>query len=94
MVCGARSPPLVMAARRSRATGGGEAGQEGGLFKAAWICVGPHNDGGWSQAHDRGGSTVQKMLGAQVQTTYKENVVPKRAGPPDHRRASFVTATR
>jgi len=23
-------------------------------FKAAWIYVGPHNDGGWSQAHDKG----------------------------------------
>jgi len=23
-------------------------------FKAAWIYVGPHNDGGWSQAHDQG----------------------------------------
>ena len=21
-------------------------------IKAAWIYVGPHNDGGWSQAHD------------------------------------------
>ena len=25
-----------------------------GVFKAAWIYVGPHNDGGWSQAHDQG----------------------------------------
>jgi basic membrane protein A len=43
-------------------------------FKAAWIYVGPHNDGGWSQAHDQGRLYVQKMLGAKVQTTYKENV--------------------
>src|SRR5437763_1635091 len=43
-------------------------------FKAAWIYVGPHNDGGWSQAHDAGRLYVQKALGSKVQTTYKENV--------------------
>src|SRR5438477_11371118 len=43
-------------------------------FKAAWIYVGPHNDGGWSQAHDAGRLYVQKMLGSKVQTTYKENI--------------------
>jgi basic membrane lipoprotein Med (substrate-binding protein (PBP1-ABC) superfamily) len=44
-------------------------------FKAAWIYVGPHNDGGWSQAHDQGRLAVQKALGSKVVTTYKENVV-------------------
>jgi basic membrane lipoprotein Med (substrate-binding protein (PBP1-ABC) superfamily) len=43
-------------------------------FKAAWIYVGPHNDGGWSQAHDQGRLYVQNHLGSKVQTTYKENV--------------------
>jgi basic membrane protein A len=43
-------------------------------FKAAWIYVAPHNDGGWSQAHDQGRLAVQKALGSKVQTTYKENV--------------------
>src|SRR3954466_15112066 len=43
-------------------------------FKAAWIYVGPHNDGGWSQAHDEGRLAVQKALGDAVQTTFKENV--------------------
>jgi basic membrane protein A len=43
-------------------------------FKAAWIYVGPHNDGGWSQAHDASRLYVQKMLGSKVETTYKENV--------------------
>lgn len=43
-------------------------------FKVAWIYVGPHNDGGWSQAHDDGRLYVQKMLGSKVQTTYKENI--------------------
>src|SRR3954467_10094586 len=43
-------------------------------FKAAWIYVGPHNDGGWSQAHDQGRLWGQKKLGSKVQTTFKENV--------------------
>ncbi len=43
-------------------------------IKAAWIYVGPHNDGGWSQAHDQGRLYVQKKLGAKVITTYKEKV--------------------
>src|SRR3954447_18068955 len=44
------------------------------VFKAAWIYVGPHNDGGWSEAHDQGRLAVQKALGGKVQTTDKENV--------------------
>jgi basic membrane protein A and related proteins len=43
-------------------------------IKAAWIYVGPHNDGGWSQAHDNGRLAVQKALGSKVKTTYKENI--------------------
>jgi basic membrane protein A len=45
-----------------------------GPIKAAWIYVGPHNDGGWSQAHDRGRLAVEKALGKNVVTTYKEKV--------------------
>src|SRR5690349_2554658 len=45
-------------------------------FKVAWIYVGPHNDGGWSQAHDDGRLAVQKAFGSKVQTTYKENIAP------------------
>jgi basic membrane lipoprotein Med (substrate-binding protein (PBP1-ABC) superfamily) len=43
-------------------------------FKAAWIYVGPHDDHGWSQAHDQGRLYVQKQLGSKVKTTYKELV--------------------
>ena len=43
-------------------------------FKAAWIYVGPHNDGGWSQAHDQGRLYVRNHLKGKVVTTYKENV--------------------
>jgi basic membrane protein A len=52
----------------------GAAKTNAGAFKAAWIYVGPHNDGGWSQAHDQGRLFVQKALGSKVQTTFKENV--------------------
>jgi basic membrane protein A len=52
----------------------GSAKPEQETFKAAWIYVGPHNDGGWSQAHDAGRLKVQKALGSTVKTTYKENV--------------------
>jgi basic membrane lipoprotein Med (substrate-binding protein (PBP1-ABC) superfamily) len=43
-------------------------------FKAAWIYVGPINDGGWTQAHDRGRQYVVAQLGDKIKTTYKENV--------------------
>ena len=54
-------------------------------IKAAWIYVGPHNDGGWSQAHDNGRLYVQKMLGSKVQTTYKENIAERPAARADGR---------
>ena len=43
-------------------------------YKVAWIYVGPHDDHGWSQAHDQGRLYVQHALGSKVQTTYKENI--------------------
>src|SRR5204863_7958224 len=46
------------------------------VFKVAWIYVGPHDDAGWSQAHDEGTSAVAKAFGSKVQTTYKENIAP------------------
>lgn len=42
--------------------------------KAAWVYVGPINDGGWTQAHDEGRKLVEKQLAGKVTTTYKENV--------------------
>ncbi|HSX21994.1 MAG TPA: BMP family ABC transporter substrate-binding protein [Gaiellaceae bacterium] len=50
--------------------------KQSAAFKVAWIYVGPHQDGGWSQAHDAGRLAVQKALGNKVQTTYKENIAP------------------
>ena len=43
-------------------------------YKVAFIYVGPHDDHGWSQAHDKGRQYVQKQLGSKVQTTFKELV--------------------
>ena len=54
--------------------GGTSAKSNAEPIKAAWIYVGPHNDAGWSQAHDMGRLYVQKKLGTNVQTTYKENI--------------------
>lgn len=55
-------------------TTAGAARSEQSPMKAAWIYVGPHNDGGWSQAHDAGRLAVQKALGSKIKTTYKELV--------------------
>jgi basic membrane protein A and related proteins len=52
----------------------GASAKRNDAFKVAWIYVGPHNDAGWSQAHDAGRLYVQKVLGSKVQTTYKENI--------------------
>src|SRR5437588_1043303 len=56
------------------ATGSARTDKQSKVFKVAWIYVGPHNDAGWSQAHDAGRLYVQKALGSKVQTTYKENI--------------------
>ncbi len=65
---------LAVAALALVVAGVGSAKHSATPFKVAWIYVGPHNDGGWSQAHDDGRLYVQKMLGSKVQTTYKENI--------------------
>jgi basic membrane protein A len=63
---------LVAAAATFVASAG--ASKKAGPYKVAWILVGPHNDGGWSQAHYNGMLYVQKALGSKVQVTYKENI--------------------
>ena len=42
--------------------------------KAAWVYVTPLTDAGWTQQHDQGRRAVERALGAQVQTSYVENV--------------------
>ncbi|MFN5603959.1 MAG: hypothetical protein ACK49V_05330, partial [Actinomycetes bacterium] len=44
---------------------------EEGPLKAAWIYVGPINDGGWTQVHDEARMAVQEHFGDAVETTYK-----------------------
>ncbi len=65
---------LVFAAVGLVLTGAGAAKPQQEPFKVAWIYPGPHNDHGWSQAHDAGRLMVEKALGSKVQTTYKENI--------------------
>ena len=65
---------LATAATAVLVTAGIGSAKHNSVFKVAWIYVGPHNDGGWSQAHDEGRLAVQKALGSSVQTTYKENI--------------------
>ncbi|MFL5952718.1 MAG: BMP family ABC transporter substrate-binding protein [Gaiellaceae bacterium] len=66
---------VVVAAAVALAVGAASSPAESNAaFKAAWIYVGPHNDAGWSQAHDEGRLAVDRALGSKVHTTYKEKV--------------------
>jgi basic membrane protein A and related proteins len=62
-------------------TAGAGARSNADAFKVAWIYPGPHNDHGWSQAHDAGRLMVEKQLSSKVQTTYKENVFSNASVP-------------
>jgi len=64
---------LVIVASAAVVSGSASA-KRADAYKVAWIYVGPHNDQGWSQAHDLGRQYVQKALGSKVQTTFKENI--------------------
>ena len=58
-------------------TPSGSSGGEGGdqkVVKAAWVYVGPKNDGGWTTAHDNGRLAVEEQFGDQVETDYVESV--------------------
>ncbi|MCA9934016.1 MAG: BMP family ABC transporter substrate-binding protein [Ardenticatenaceae bacterium] len=46
---------------------------EDGKYNVAFVYVGPHDDGGWSQAHDVGRMYVEDNV-ADVHTAYVENV--------------------
>jgi basic membrane protein A and related proteins len=46
---------------------------EAGKFNAAWVLIGPHDDGGWSQAHYDGINYVEKNV-PNVHVAYIENV--------------------
>ena len=42
--------------------------------KACFVYVGAHNDGGYSEAHEKGRLYLQKKLGDKVETKYVENI--------------------
>jgi basic membrane protein A and related proteins len=46
---------------------------EEGKFNVAWVLIGPHDDGGWSQSHYEGLDYVAKNM-PNVHTAYIENV--------------------
>ena len=71
---GALALSVAVAVGLSALTAGTAGARQSAAYKAAWIYVGPHNDHGWSQAHDAGRLAVQKALGSKVETTFKENV--------------------
>src|SRR6478735_8685527 len=80
-VLGALVACLVIVASALAGLAAAKPGKKEAAFKVAWIYPGPHNDGGWSQAHDAGRLMVQKALGSKVQTTYKENVFSNASVP-------------
>lgn len=65
---------MIVAAALSALSAVSAGARQAAAYKVAFIYVGPHNDHGWSQAHEAGRLYVQKMLGSRVQTTFKENV--------------------
>ena len=46
---------------------------EDGKYNVAFVYVGPHDDGGWSQSHDVGRMYVEQNV-TDVHTAYVENV--------------------
>ena len=48
---------LVGMAALSALTAGSAGARQSAAYKVAFIYVGPHNDHGWSQAHDAGATS-------------------------------------
>ena len=63
---------LALAAALAASLASAKPGKANKAFKVAWIYPGPYNDGGWSSAHDAGRKYAEKVLGAKIQTTYKD----------------------
>ena len=43
-------------------------------IKAAWVYIGPPDDNGWTQEHDRGRLAAQAALGDRLQTSFVPNI--------------------
>jgi basic membrane protein A len=65
---------LALAAALTASFASAKPARQQAAFKVAWIYPGPYNDGGWSTAHDAGRRYAEKVLGAKIQTTYKDKV--------------------
>ena len=76
------------------ATLGGTTKKAASPYKVALILVGPHNDGGWSQAHYAGLQYVQKALGSKVQFDVQGEHRRRGAVQPDRREPRRRRATR
>jgi basic membrane protein A len=76
---GAATAPAASGAATAPAAGGTTEGKfqipavEDGKFNVAMILIGPHDDGGWSQAHYEGLQSIEKDV-PNVHTAYIENV--------------------
>jgi basic membrane protein A len=76
---GATAAPAASGATAAPAAGGATEGKfqipaiEDGKFNVAMILIGPHDDGGWSQAHYEGLQSIEKDV-PNVHTAYIENV--------------------
>jgi basic membrane protein A and related proteins len=55
-------------------SGGGGGGGGDDVVRAAWVYIGPRDDGGWTTAHDQGRLAVEEEFGDQVETAFVENV--------------------
>src|SRR5512138_2362700 len=73
--CGPKAVAPTQAATQAPAQSGGLQipDIEQGKFNVAWVLIGPHDDGGWSQAHYEGLEYVQKNV-PNTHTAYIENV--------------------
>ncbi len=72
---------LALAVTALALAGGGAARSEQEPFKVAFIYPGPHNDGGWSQAHDRGRLAIEKALGDKVRDDLQGEHLLERSVP-------------
>ncbi len=79
LVLSACAKPAAPAATQAPATQAPSGGGlqipdvEKGKFNVAYVLIGPHDDGGWSQAHYEGFQYVEKNV-SNVHTAYIENV--------------------
>lgn len=56
------------------AADGGGSGEALDSIKAHFVYIGPPDDNGWTQEHDRGRLSVDAALGSQVETAFTPNI--------------------